>query len=60
MTPIRILIADDHPMFRFGLRALLGTMPDTEVVGDATTGEAAITLTADVQPDVVRCPDSAR
>jgi DNA-binding NarL/FixJ family response regulator len=53
MTPIRILIADDHPVFRFGLRALLNAMPDTEVVGDATTGEAAIALAADVQPDVV-------
>ena len=53
MTPIRILIADDHPVFRFGLRALLNAMPDTEVVGDAMTGEAAIALAADVQPDVV-------
>ncbi len=53
MTPIRILIADDHPVFRFGLRALLNAMPETEVVGDATTGEAAIALTAEAQPDVV-------
>jgi DNA-binding NarL/FixJ family response regulator len=53
MTPIRILIADDHPMFRFGLRALLNAMPDTEVVGDATTGEAAIALAAEARPDVV-------
>lgn len=53
MTPIRILIADDHPVFRFGLRALLNAMPDTEVVGDATTGEAAIALAAETRPDVI-------
>jgi DNA-binding NarL/FixJ family response regulator len=53
MTPIRILIADDHPVFRFGMRALLDAMPDTDVVGDTTTGEAAITLSADMAPDVV-------
>jgi DNA-binding NarL/FixJ family response regulator len=53
MTALRILIADDHPVFRFGLRALLDAMPDTSVVGDATTGEAAITLSAELKPDVV-------
>lgn len=53
MNSIRILIADDHPVFRFGLRALLNAMPDTEVVGDATTGEAAIALAAEAKPDVV-------
>ena len=53
MRPIRILIADDHPVFRFGLRALLNAMPDTEVVGDAATGEAAIALAAETRPDVV-------
>ncbi len=39
MNAIRIVIADDHPVFRFGLRALLNAMPDTEVVGEATSGE---------------------
>jgi DNA-binding NarL/FixJ family response regulator len=53
MQPIRILIADDHPVFRFGLRALLSALRDTEVVGEATTGEAAIELVTSVQPDVV-------
>ena len=53
MRPIRILIADDHPVFRFGLRALLNAMSDTEVVGDAATGEAAIALAAETRPDVV-------
>src|SRR5215212_3183856 len=53
MTTIRILIADDHPVFRFGLRALLNAMPDTEVVGEVTTGEEAIALAGAVQPDVI-------
>ncbi|MGL4650761.1 MAG: response regulator, partial [Caldilineaceae bacterium] len=53
MTPIRILIADDHPLFRFGLRALLNAMADTEVVAEATTGEAAVALAESEQPDVV-------
>jgi DNA-binding NarL/FixJ family response regulator len=53
MHPIRIVIADDHPVFRFGLRALLNALPDTEVVGEVTTGEAAIELVTSVQPDVV-------
>ncbi len=42
MKAIRILIADDHPVFRFGMRALLNAMPDTEVVGEVTTGEEVI------------------
>jgi DNA-binding NarL/FixJ family response regulator len=53
MNVIRIVIADDHPVFRFGLRALLNAMPDTEVVGEVTTGEAAVDLVASVRPDVV-------
>ncbi|HWQ12903.1 MAG TPA: response regulator transcription factor [Roseiflexaceae bacterium] len=53
MHPIRIVIADDHPVFRFGLRALLNATAGTEVVGEATTGEAAIDLVASVRPDVV-------
>jgi len=44
MTAIRILIADDHPVFRFGLRALLNAIPDTEVVGEGTTGEEVLGL----------------
>jgi DNA-binding NarL/FixJ family response regulator len=53
MKHIRILIADDHPVFRFGLRALLNAMPDTEVVGEVTTGEAAMALATSAQPDVI-------
>lgn len=51
--PIRILIADDHPLFRAGLRSLLESVPDTEVVGEATTGPEAVELTRTVRPDVV-------
>jgi len=50
---IRILIADDHALFRGGLNALFLSVPDTEVVGEAATGEEAVALAADLQPDVV-------
>ena len=39
MEPLRILIADDHPVFRHGLQALLRIAPDLELVGEATTGD---------------------
>jgi DNA-binding NarL/FixJ family response regulator len=51
--PLRVLIADDHPLFRNGMRALLAADPDTEVVGEATTGEEAIEMAAALQPDVI-------
>ena len=50
---IRILIADDHPIFRDGMRGLLDSVADTEVVGEATTGEEAIARAASLQPDVI-------
>lgn len=43
-APIRVGIADDHPIFRYGMRALLGAKADMEVVGEATTGEEAVAL----------------
>ncbi len=51
--PIRILIADDHPLFRGGLRALLDSVADTEVVGEAATGEDAVGQALSLLPDVV-------
>jgi DNA-binding NarL/FixJ family response regulator len=53
MSPIRILVADDHALFRNGLRALFFSVPDTEVVGEAATGDEAIARAEDLQPDVV-------
>ena len=53
MAPIRVLIADDHPLFRDGMHGLLDSVPDTEVVGEATTGDEAIGLAAALQPDVI-------
>jgi DNA-binding NarL/FixJ family response regulator len=53
MKKIRVLIADDHTLFREGLRALLNTMPDIEVVGEAGEGESAIAQVATIQPDVI-------
>jgi DNA-binding NarL/FixJ family response regulator len=53
MEPIRVLIADDHPHFRDGLRALLLSAPDLEVVGEAGDGEETISLAVELQPDVI-------
>ena len=53
MDTIHILIADDHALFREGLRALFSALPDIEVVGEAAEGESAITQVDALQPDVV-------
>lgn len=53
MEPIRVLIADDHPLFREGLRSMLVASPETELIGEAATGDEAIAEAADLQPDVL-------
>jgi len=50
---LRVVVADDHPVFRSGLGALLGTEDGMEVVGEAATGVEAVRLVAEMQPDVV-------
>ncbi|MDN3296217.1 response regulator transcription factor [Streptomyces ficellus] len=50
---VRILLCDDHAVVRAGLRALLGSAPGIEVVGEAGSGEEAVAMAAKVTPDVV-------
>ncbi len=55
MTPpkIRILIADDHPIVREGMAAILSAQPDMELVGEAADGAQAVTLARQTRPDVI-------
>lgn len=53
MSAIRVLIADDHPVFRFGLRALIQTETGMEVVGEAASGNQAVEMVEKLAPDVV-------
>jgi len=52
-STIRILIADDHALVREGLRAVLGSEPDMEVVGEAATGKEVLERAAELRPDVI-------
>ena len=52
-TCIRILLADDHTLFRQGLRTLLGKESDMQVVAEASTGNEAVEVAAQTQPDLV-------
>src|SRR5256885_2371857 len=53
MEPMRLLIADDHPLFRDGLCVLLESVPDMQVIGEATTGNEVVVLAASLQPNVI-------
>ncbi len=53
MPRIRILIADDHNLFRRGLRRILGDYDDLDVIGEATDGQEAVALAGRLHPDIV-------
>jgi len=51
--PVRVLVADDHPVFREGFAALLGNIDGVEVVGTASDGDEAVAAARDLAPDVI-------
>ena len=53
MEPIRILLADDHTLFRKGIRTILEQMPGLEVVGEAANGEEAVARALELVPDAI-------
>lgn len=53
MELLRVLIADDHPLFRHGIRECLNLAPEIEVIGEATSGEDAIIQAERLHPDVI-------
>ena len=53
MSPVRILIADDHEIFRRGLRSLLESHPEWEVCGEAVDGQEAVEKARELKPDIV-------
>lgn len=52
-APVRVVLADDQPLVRSGLRLVMADHPDLEVVGEAATGAEAVQLVRDIGPDVV-------
>lgn len=52
---ISVLLVDDHPVVRSGLRAVLESAEDLQIIGEAATGEEAVTLAGHLHPDVVLC-----
>jgi DNA-binding NarL/FixJ family response regulator len=53
LETLRVLVAEDHPLFRKGMIALLSAVPEFEVVGEARTGEEAVARASELRPDVV-------
>ena len=53
MSPIRVVLVDDHPVVRSGIRGLIEKAVDIELVGEASCGEEAIRLVGEVHPDVL-------
>ncbi len=53
MKTVRILLADDHKVVRQGTRALLSAVPEWEIVGEADNGRDAVSLTAELKPNIV-------
>jgi DNA-binding NarL/FixJ family response regulator len=53
MDPIRVLIADDHPFYREGVRTMLRAAPDIEIIGEAANGEDTVAQAERLQPDVI-------
>jgi DNA-binding NarL/FixJ family response regulator len=51
--PVRVLVADDHPVFREGFAALLGSIPGVDVVGTASDGREAVAAARELRPDVI-------
>src|SRR3712207_1052933 len=51
--PTRVVVADDHSLFRYGLKAMLANADGFEVVGEATTGEEAVERVTELEPDIV-------
>jgi DNA-binding NarL/FixJ family response regulator len=53
VAPIRVVVADDHPVVRFGVKNMLESEPGFEVVGEAEDGDVAITETLELEPDIL-------
>jgi two-component system, NarL family, response regulator LiaR len=52
-TMVKVLIVDDHPLVRLGIRSYLETEPDIQVIGEAGDGEEAVSKARELQPDVI-------